>query len=358
NTSLLITHTPTTPATHALTTTPGHPATPTLHLDEATTHAAITSHPTTPPATTIHPDTTAALIYTSGTTGRPKAALLTHHNLTALHTAWTHTHYTPTDHHRWLCLTSISFDVFTGDLIRALTTGGTLVLAPTGLQLDTAQWAHTLHTHHITALETAPRYIDQLTTHLTHTNTTLPHLRLLIATTDTWHTTAAHTTAQTLGPHTRLLTAYGITETTIDSTYSDLTAMPQRPQPGPTPIGAPLPNTRTYVLDAHLNLLPAGVMGELYIAGEGLARGYHHRPALTAERFIANPFDPHGGRLYRTGDRARRRPDGQLDFLGRTDHQIKLRGYRIEPAEIEHTLTTHPAITTALVTTHGQDDTR
>ncbi|MFD1548020.1 condensation domain-containing protein, partial [Nonomuraea guangzhouensis] len=110
-----------------------------------------------------------------------------------------------------------------------------------------------------------------------------------------------------------------------------------------------LPNTHTHVLDPHLNPVPVGVAGELHIGGTGLARGYHHRPALTAQHFIAAP---EGQRLYRTGDQARWRADGQLDFLGRTDHQIKLRGYRIEPAEIEHTLTEHPAINAALVTTH------
>ncbi|WP_219539959.1 AMP-binding protein, partial [Nonomuraea guangzhouensis] len=278
------------------------------------------------------------VIYTSGTTGRPKATLITHHNLTTLHTAWSHTHYTPTDHHRWLCLTSISFDVFTGDLIRALTTGGTLILAPTHLHLDTPTWTHTLHTTHTTALETAPRYIDQLTTHLSTTNTNLPHLRLLIATTDTWHTTNATTTQNTL-KHTTLLTAYGITETTIDTTYTNLTThltTNPPPHPGPTPIGKPLPNTHTHILNPHLQPVPIGIPGELHISGTGLTRGYHNQPALTAQRFIAAP---NGQRLYRTGDQAHWNPNSHIHFLGRNDHQIKLRGYRIEPTEIQHALT-------------------
>jgi nucleoside-diphosphate-sugar epimerase len=140
---------------------------------------------------------------------------------------------------------------------------------------------------------------------------------------------------------------YGPTETTIWSTAARLDG-----DSASVPIGLPLAGERVHVLDERLEPTPLGVPGELYIAGTGLARGYHNHPALTAQRFLPDPHGPPGTRLYRTGDRGRRRPDGTLEHLGRTDRQLKLRGHRIEPAEIEHALTRHPHIQHAIVTTH------
>ncbi|WP_203737960.1 non-ribosomal peptide synthetase, partial [Actinoplanes italicus] len=117
-------------------------------------------------------------------------------------------------------------------------------------------------------------------------------------------------------------------------------------------IGTPLPNYRIHLLDQHLQPVPPGTPGEIHVAGAGLAHGYHHQPTLTAERFTPDPFSQTGERLYRSGDRARLLPDGTLEYLGRTDTQLKIRGHRIEPAEIENTLTTHPNITTAIATEH------
>ncbi|WP_219539964.1 AMP-binding protein, partial [Nonomuraea guangzhouensis] len=204
---------------------------------------------------------------------------------------------------------------------------------------DPQHLAAYLNDHPIDHYKIVPTHLNALT-HTTPPHTLLPHHTLILggeATTPTHlHNLLTHTTTQTIHNH------YGPTETTIGTITTPLTTTP------PT-LGTPLPNTTAHILDSHLSPVPVGVAGELHIGGTGLARGYHNQPALTAQRFIAAP---EGQRLYRTGDQTRRHANGHIHFLGRNDHQIKLRGHRIEPAEIEHTLTTHPTITNALITLH------
>jgi thioesterase domain-containing protein/acyl carrier protein len=152
-----------------------------------------------------------------------------------------------------------------------------------------------------------------------------------------------------LAPPLRLLNVYGPTETTTFASWHEVKAVP--PGVVTIPIGRPIGNTELYVLDRHLCPVPAGVVGELWIGGAGLARGYLNRPALTAERFVSHPFsDEPGARLYRTGDLARRRADGAIEFVGRVDHQVKIRGHRVEPGEVEAALRRHPEVSEALVT--------
>jgi amino acid adenylation domain-containing protein len=327
----------------------------TVWLDDFTAIGDPRPEPVLTPASDV-PGRLASVIYTSGSTGWPKATLVTHESLLATYAAWASAHFPDGTSYRWLTLTSVSFDVFTGDVVRALGSGGTLVIGQVGLQLKPAAWADLITCANVSAFECAPRYIDGLVEHLSRTGARLEGLRLVIATTDLWRTAAAAQAQLILGSQTRLLTAYGVTEATIDSTYCELTDLPLEPD-RPTPIGGSLPGTRCHVLDRHLNPVPVGANGELYIGGAGVTRGYHNQPAATAERFTADPFLP-GLRLYRTGDLVRRRPDGQLDFLGRADYQIKLRGYRIEPGEIESRLQEHPQIAAAVVSAAGDGENR
>ncbi|MFF0522328.1 non-ribosomal peptide synthase/polyketide synthase [Actinomadura nitritigenes] len=322
----------------------------TLLLDAPATEHLLKDHPATPPETTPSAEAAAYLIYTSGSTGTPKAAVGTHRNLAQLHHAWTHSHGLAASD-VWLTTANTAFDVFTGDWVRALATGATLWIGPDRRALDPARLAELIARHGITALETSPQQLAPLREHLDEP--TANHLRLLIVAADLWPGADLEPTRSLL-PHTRLLTAYGLTETSIDTTWFDAT----RTATGVhrhIPVGRPLPHTTVHLLDAHMRPVPPGVPGEIHIAGAGLTRGYHHRPALTAERFIADPFAGDGSRLYRTGDLGRWRSDGHLELLGRTDQQINLRGHRIEPGEVEAALIGHPEVATVAVVAREDD---
>jgi len=158
--------------------------------------------------------------------------------------------------------------------------------------------------------------------------------------TDAWNVDLLRKWQTHLGPETRFLNAYGVTEATVASTYYD----PRRaslPSVGPVPIGVPLPGETITIVDRHLMPVPIGVAGEICIGGAGVARGYRNRPALNAERFLV---DTHGARYYRTGDLGRWRADGNIEFLGRADVQVKIRGFRVEPGEVEEVIASHPAV--------------
>ncbi|MGW0425475.1 amino acid adenylation domain-containing protein, partial [Streptomyces sp. NPDC003015] len=274
------------------------------------------------------PQHAAYMIYTSGSTGRPKGVIIDHHALATYlnraRTAYPATTGTTVLH------SPLAFDLTITALWTPLTNGGTV-------HLTTLEDTHTPPT----LIKATPSHLPLLTS-LPHTASPTHTLILGGEPLHTDHLTTWHTQH----PHVHIINAYGPTESTVNITEHHLTTpLPQ----GPVPIGRPFANTTVYVLDAALRPVPPGTTAELYLAGHQLARGYHHQPTLTAQRFTANPYGPPGTRLYRTGDLAHWTTDGHLIHDGRADHQIKLRGHRIEPAEIETTLTNQEHIQQAAV---------
>ncbi|TDB92303.1 non-ribosomal peptide synthetase [Actinomadura sp. 7K534] len=290
-------------------------------------------------------DQAAYVIYTSGSTGRPKGVVVPHEGIGSLvATAVDRMGLTPDS--RVLQFASIGFDVTIFELAMALCHGGRLVLVPDEARVPGPELTGFMNDQGITHAILPPSLVAALpagcappagATVLVGTETVPPGV-----------------IARWAG-HLRLLAAYGLTEATVNSTLWPA----EEGWTGAVPIGAPDPNTRAYVLDERLRPVPPGVPGELYVAGRGLARGYLGRPGLTAERFVACPFGPPGARMYRTGDRARRRPGGDIDFLGRADDQVKVRGFRIEPGEVAGAMTRHPGVRqAAVVADRGGPDTR
>ncbi len=307
----------------------------------------ITRCPDGHPQSRTTPDNLAYVIYTSGSTGRPKGVMVEHRNLTSVRSAFQQNY--PSRCLTWLSTASFSFDVFSGDVLRSVCSGGRLVLCPTYLLTSPKELFRLIAREHIDALECTPSVLAELVQHLNGTGESLERLAYLIAGADAWQVSDFVAARTTCGPGVRIFNTYGVTEAAIDSTFfeGDVESIGSGPQ---VPIGRPIANTEVYVLDDHRNPVPIGVPGELYIGGAGVARGYLNRPELTAERFVPHPFsDRPGARLYHSGDLVRYRPDGNLEFLERMDEQVKIRGFRIELGEVEATLAEHPAVRRGVV---------
>uniref|UniRef100_UPI000A63EACC non-ribosomal peptide synthetase n=1 Tax=Rhodococcus marinonascens TaxID=38311 RepID=UPI000A63EACC len=297
--------------------------------------------------TPLHPAHLAYLIYTSGSTGTPKGVAITHHSVVALLTGtdrWTGFGHTDV----WAWCHSPAFDVSVWELWGPLVHGSRLVVVPWEVVRSPADLWQLLRTEGVTILSQTPSAFYELAA-TAHDRPELA-VRMVIFAGETLDPARLHGWYPGERPHPpALVNMYGITETTVYATHLELTSGVGTP--GRSPIGQPITTVQVYVLDPGLHPVPVGVLGELYVAGAQLARGYHRRPGLTAQRFVPNPYDTDGGggRLYRSGDLVRWTADGNLDYAGRADQQVKIRGFRIEPGEIEATLTTHPSVTQAAV---------
>jgi amino acid adenylation domain-containing protein len=291
----------------------------------------------------------AYLIYTSGSTGTPKGTMITHAALANAYFAWRDAYRLEDEATSHLQMASISFDVFSGDLVRALCSGGKLALAPQEHLFSPADLYRLMRDERVDCAEFVPAVVRDLVKYLNETHQTLDFMRLLIVGSDSWFASEYVALTGLCGSSTRVMNSYGVSEATIDSSYFESSAL-DLPADAALPIGRTFANTGLYVLDAYLQLAPTGVSGELCIGGPGLARGYLNRPDLTAEKFVPHPFSTEpGARLYRTGDLARFLPDGNLELLGRIDNQVKLRGFRIEVGEVEAVLSQHDAVGQSVV---------
>jgi amino acid adenylation domain-containing protein len=290
------------------------------------------------PPSEVAIDDLAYVIYTSGSTGRPKGVKIAHKSLLNL-VFWHQRAFTVTGSDRATQLTSPAFDATGWELWPYLTIGASVHLPDDDTRTVPTLLRDWLVSQRIT-LTFLPTPLAESVMLLEWPQTASP--RFLLTGADTLH----HNPPPNL-PFT-LINNYGPTEATVVATSGRVP--PAVLADGPPSIGRPIANTQIYILDEYLQQVPAGVTGELYIGGTGVAQGYLNRPELTAERFIPNPFrDEPDARLYKTGDLARRLPDGQIMFIGRADHQIKIRGYRIEPSEIVSVLNRHPSIQASLV---------
>ncbi|HEX3792177.1 MAG TPA: non-ribosomal peptide synthase/polyketide synthase, partial [Pseudonocardiaceae bacterium] len=299
--------------------------------------------PDTDPLVALRPDSLAYLMHTSGSTGTPKAIAVTHHNISTL---TDHQQFHNGHHHTVLLHSPTAFDAATYELWVPLLTGGTVVTAPP-TQLDPVMLDELIRRHGITALWLTAGLFRLIA----HENpAVLAPLDEVWTGGDVVPATAVQAVLAAC-PDLTVVDGYGPTEATTFATSFPI----GRPVPDPIPIGRPLDGMRLYLLDSTLTPCPIGTPGRLYLAGSGLARGYHNHPRLTAEKFIANPYGPPGDRLYDTGDIARWSADGTVHYLGRTDNQTKLRGFRIELGEIETALTARSDITQAVVLTVETD---
>ncbi|NRA56463.1 MAG: amino acid adenylation domain-containing protein, partial [Gammaproteobacteria bacterium] len=302
------------------------------------------------------PNNVAYVIYTSGSTGKPKGVLQTHHNVNRLLQA-TEQWFNFTDKDVWTLFHSYAFDFSIWEIFGAILHGGKLVVVPFDITRSASDFYNLLCKEKVTVLNQTPSAFAQLMPVACESsneekNTNEEHnamaLRYVVFGGEALDVSSLRPWFERFGDSApKLVNMYGITETTVHVTYRPL-SLADIDNTG-SPIGQVINDLTWYVLDTDLNPVVKGCTGELHVGGLGLARGYHQRQGLTAERFIADPFNKSGGRLYRTGDLARYQADGTIEYVGRIDHQVKIRGFRIELGEIESQLQGNDAIRDAVV---------
>ncbi|HEX7239634.1 MAG TPA: amino acid adenylation domain-containing protein, partial [Longimicrobiaceae bacterium] len=288
------------------------------------------------PESGVGPENLSHVIFTSGSTGRPKGVMIRHSSTVVL-LHWLRENVTDEERASVLFSTSINFDVSVAEIFGTLCWGGKLVMVENALELASVE-------EPVVYASMVPSAAAELLR--------LGAIPTSVRTLNLGGEALPNPLAQdlyALGTIEKVGNLYGPTEDTTYSTYSIVERGGDRVH-----VGRPVANTRAYVLDRHLQPVPVGVVGELYLAGDGLSRGYASRPELTAERYLPDPFGAPGSRMYRVMDRVRWRADAELECFGRTDFQVKVRGFRIEPGEIEARLAGHPAVRDAVVAVHGE----
>jgi len=302
-----------------------------IHLD--TDWPDIGTQPATNPVSHVASSNLGYVLFTSGSTGRPKGVALEHRSA-AIFIQWAREVFLPEEVAGTLFSTSMCFDLSVFEIFVPLSMGGKVIIAQNALALPKLPAAR-----EVTLINTVPSAIAELVR--------MGGIPASVKVVNLAGEALPTNLAQQIYGNTGVRKVYNLYGPTEDTTYSTYTLVPRG---GEVTIGRPLPNTQVYILDENRQPLPIGIPGELYLAGEGLARGYFGREDLTAERFVLNPFaNQSGARMYRTGDLARFLADGSIQYLGRIDHQVKLRGFRIELGEIEAVLVKHPSVQSAVV---------
>ena len=311
------------------------------------------------------PDNLAYVIYTSGSTGRPKGVLIPHSNVLRLFMACDR-HYAFSERDVWSCFHSYAFDFSVWEIYGALLTGARLVVVPYFVSRDPEQFVSLVMREGVTVLSQTPSAFYHFAEVVLRSRATATPLRYVVYGGEALDIGRLAPWWERFDPHApQLVNMYGITETTVHTTFLALSPADLDRKHVYSPIGTRLHDLTCYVLDPHRNPVPVAVPGEMYVGGAGVARGYFHRPELNLERFIVNPFEPAtevpaagadgeppvgpNPRLYKTGDVVRWMADGTLEYVGRNDFQVKIRGFRIELGEIESVLGRHPAIKECIV---------
>ncbi|WP_194922876.1 non-ribosomal peptide synthetase [Catenulispora pinisilvae] len=316
--------------------------------------------PLSRPDRSIGPASLAYVIYTSGSSGRPKGVMATHGGLLGNHLAWETAFGLRGNIRAHAQMANFAFDGFLGELVRGLCSGAALVVFPRELVLQPAQLLESLRAEGIDVADFVPPVLRALAEHAEKAGESLAFLKTVIVGSDAYPAADLARVARLAGPGTKVVNCYGLTEGTIDSTY--FVVSPEQDYGDAVMIGLPLPGTEAHILDEDLRPVPPGAIGTLYIAGSTLTRGYLGDPGKTAGAFIPHPFSGRSGeRMYRTGDQARYRQTSQgpqIEFIGRRDRQVQLRGYRVELGEVEAALRGAPGVRAVAVVCDDDDPAR